>query len=63
MQECIRHNTTGTVQNVLLIQEFDGLIIHVERTSLIQKKIKGIIHLKITSEHRLLGQRVHAGSN
>jgi hypothetical protein len=31
---------------VFLIQDLDGLIIHVERTSLIQTKSKGIVHLK-----------------
>jgi hypothetical protein len=46
MQECVSTNTTGAVQNVLLIQDIDGIIIHVERTSLIQTKSEGIIHLK-----------------
>jgi hypothetical protein len=44
MQECVSINTTVAVQNVLLIQDLDGLIIHVDRTSLIQTKSEGIIH-------------------
>jgi hypothetical protein len=62
MHECVSTNTTVAVENVFLIQDLDGLIIHVERTSLIQTKSKGIIHLKMMSEHRLLGQRAQAGS-
>jgi hypothetical protein len=46
MQEGISTNTTGAVQNVVLIQNLDGLIIHVERTSLILTKSEGIAHLK-----------------
>jgi hypothetical protein len=46
MHEGVSTNTTGAVQNVFLIQDLDGLIIHVERTSLIQTKIEGIIQLK-----------------
>jgi hypothetical protein len=45
-QECISRNTTASVENVFLIQDADGLIFHVERTSLIQTKSKGITHLK-----------------
>jgi hypothetical protein len=46
MQEGVSPNTTGAVQNVFLIQNLDGLIIHVERASLIQPKSKGIVRLK-----------------
>jgi hypothetical protein len=46
MQECVSTNTSVAVQNALLIQDVDGLIIHVERTSLIRAKSEYIIHLK-----------------
>jgi hypothetical protein len=46
MQEGVSTNTTGAVQNVLLIPDLDGLIIHVKCTSLIQRNSKGIIYLK-----------------
>jgi hypothetical protein len=46
MQEGVSTNTTGTVQNVLLLQDIDGIVIHAERTSLIQTKSEGIVYLK-----------------
>jgi hypothetical protein len=57
MQEGLITNTTGDVQNVLLIQDRDGLIIHVERTSLIQTKSEGIIHLKNHVRTAFVGPR------
>jgi hypothetical protein len=46
MQEDIRTNTTGTVNNVLLVQNNDSLIIQVESSILVQTKTEGVIHLK-----------------
>jgi hypothetical protein len=46
MQEGIRTNTTGTVNNVLLVQNIDGIIIQVESTGLVQTKSEGIVNLK-----------------
>jgi hypothetical protein len=46
MQEGIRTNTAGTVNNVILVQTIDCLIIQVESTSLVQTKSECIIHFK-----------------
>jgi hypothetical protein len=58
MQEGVSTNTTGAVHNVLMIQDLDGLIIHVERTSLIQTKGEGIIHLKNHVRTAFVGPKV-----
>jgi tyrosine-protein phosphatase YwqE len=57
MQEGVSLNTTGAVQNMFLIKNLDGIIIHVERTSLIQRKSKGIVHLKNDVRTAVVGQK------
>jgi hypothetical protein len=46
MQEGIRANTTGTVNNMLLVKDMNGFILQVESTCLVQTKSEGIIHFK-----------------
>jgi hypothetical protein len=57
IQEGVSPNTAGVVQNVFLIQNLDGLIIHVERTSLIQPKSEGILHLKNDARTAVVGPK------
>jgi hypothetical protein len=57
MQEGVSTNTTGAVHNVLVIQDVDGLVIQVERTSLIQTKSEGIVLLKNHTRTAVVGPK------